>query len=181
MKNDSTYIYIGSNKYQLYGKTITLVIFIFIIGMICTHPMKWNSNGNYPPIFILYFFFPLMGLLLLTMLIVMTLELFFMSKSIEIDFKNKTLLLKYLFIQSDMLVLDDIIQYSETTISTKSSSYECYLIYTQNNRKHLLGDFNLAEHLPIKTFLDENEIKFIGHEKISIFSYFINYFKNKNN
>lgn len=178
MNQNSTYTYIGCNKYQFYGKFFVIILFLSPLVLIPTSPHSSKNDTNNPAFLIILL--SLICLLLLFMFILMILELLFLTNGIEIDFKKKNILMKYFLMKSETIELSNIIQYSETTISTKSSSYICYLIYTKNKRKYLLGDFNLQEYLPIKSFLDDNSTKFIGHEKTSMVTYFINYFRFKN-
>ncbi len=181
MDQNLTYTYIGCNKYQFYGKFFVIILFISIFGLFVYAANSGLTNSQPTKSEIIQTMFLIfLGLIFSFMLVMMILELLFITNGIEIDFKKKNILLKYFLIKSETIELSDIIQYSETTISTKSSSYECYLIHTKNKRKLLLGDFNLQECSTVKSFLDDNTIKFISHEKISMVSYFINNFRFKN-
>ena len=63
-------------------------------------------------------------------------------------------------------------------VKTSSSRYEGVLLNLKDGKKILIGDFNLKDYQPIKTFLETNNVSYIGHEKFSFVTYFINYFKH---
>ncbi len=95
------------------------------------------------------------------------------------DYEKKNILLNYFLKQPEVIEVSNIAKFSEVDIATRYNSSECILIYTKDNKKHLLGEYTLKEWLPIKKFLEENQIEFIGHEKFNIDSYSINNIKSK--
>jgi hypothetical protein len=72
----------------------------------------------------------------------------------------------------------DIDNFGSVTVRARYTGYDGYILHINNGRNYLLGDFNLKEIAPIKSFLVANSVAFIGDEKFSFFSYFINYLKS---
>lgn len=165
---------IGFNKYQFYGKIIILTIVLSLIGLFIYYrpPIKFDHAQIGGIIFLI-----LVWTLVMFFLILMTLQIIFLPKGVKIDKQNKTLTLRFLFAKPLMVLPNDINEFCTITVKTKSTNYEGVLIKAKNEKEYILGDFNLEDFRPIKTFLEETGVSFAGHCKFSFVSYFIKYFR----
>ena len=166
---------IGFNKYQFYGKIIILTIVLSLVVLLAYYrpPIKFENA----PIGGIIFLIAVWALLMFG-LILMTLQLIFLPKGVEIDLQNKMLTLKFLLAKPLIVLSDDIHEFCSIAFNTKSTTYDGLLIRIQNGKEYILGDFNLASFNPIKTFLEETNVAFAGHYKFSFVSYFIKYFRH---
>ena len=165
---------IAFNKYQFYSKIIILTIILTLVGVFAYYrpPIKFDDA----PIGGIIFLIPI-GTLLVCLLALMTLQLIFLPSSVDIDQQNKTLTLKFLFAKSLAFLPNDLTDFSSILVKTKSTSYEGVLIRTTSGKEFVLGDFNLQDFRPIKTFLEETNVTFTGHYKFSFISYFFKSFR----
>lgn len=162
---------IGFNKYQVFGKIILIPFLGFFFSLLIIALPNINFKNDS---FLFVIFFTLIISLLFVMFIIMILELFFLPKGVSIDYQNKSLTLSYFFLKQNVINIAEIIDYNSTNISSKSTIYECLLINTDYNKTYLVGNFNLKDYIPIKNFLEESQVSFGGHKKISIVIYFYN-------
>jgi len=171
---DNISITITCNKNQFYAKIIILTIIFTLIGVFVYYrpPIKFD-DAPIEGIIFLILVWTLVGFLL----IIMTLQLIFLPKGVDIDQQNKTLTLKFLFAKPLTVLPKDLIDFSSIVVKTKSTSYDGVLIRTSNGKEFVLGDFNLQDFRPIKTFLEETNVTFTGHYKFSFISYFFKSFR----
>lgn len=165
---------IAFNKYQVYGKIAILSIFLLFFGLFIFLAPPLKSDVN-PPVatFIFLIFF---GFLFFCLAILMILQLLFLPKGVNINEENKFIILTFFAASSVKIELSDLSNYSSTLVKTKSTDYEGILLNLKNGKKYLLGDFNLRSYKPIKYFLEDCNVSYIGHEKFSFINYFIKYF-----
>jgi hypothetical protein len=117
-------MYIGYNKYQVFGKIIVLVIFISFMGLfIYFLPHLHGFRFTFQTLFAI-----IIWLLIFWLFIIMTLHLLFFPKAVEINDVEKTLTVHYFFLQPNIIYITDMFEYSTTKLVTKSTSYEGILL-----------------------------------------------------
>jgi hypothetical protein len=165
---------IGYNRGQFFGKVIILTIMLSMVALFLYYrpPIKFD----HAPIGGIIFLAVIWSLLALFLLL-MTLQLFFLPNGVDIDETNRVLILKFVFGRQTILQLNDLSAFSSIAVVTKSSRYEGLLLKTANSKEYVLGNFNLEDFRPIKTFLENANVAFIGHEKFSFISYFLKFFR----
>ena len=160
---------IGYNKLQVFGKIFVIILISLMIILISVSKIQKSET---PPSLFIMLFFPFLAALLLFMYLMIILELLFLAKEVVINYNNKRLTLNYFLNPSVEIEISEILEYATTKVATKSTTYDGIVIYLKNGKYYLLSDFNLAGYLPIKKFLETQEIKFMGHKKISMVLYF---------
>jgi hypothetical protein len=163
------------NKYQVYGKITFLIIFLSVIGLfiIVVPPLRVDVNT---PV-VIFIFLILMGFLIFCFAILMTLQLLFLPKGVNIDEGNRLITLTFFVSRPFTITPDDVANFSSILVHTKSTNYEGILLYLKNGKKYLLGDFNLKDYKPIRSFLEDYNVFYVGYEKFNFITYFVKYFK----
>jgi hypothetical protein len=116
---------IGYNKGQFFGKVTILTIVVFLLGLFLYY--RPRINFDHAPIggiiFLAFIWF-----FLTLLLVLMTLQLFFLPNAVDIDEVNKTLVLKYVFGRQTILKTNSLSTFSSIAVVTKSSQYDgCWL------------------------------------------------------
>lgn len=168
---------IGFNKYQLFRKIAFLTVMIIFIAMfIFFHPvLKSKPNSSDVPMIFLI----IICLFLFFVSVLMTLQLLFIPKGVNIDHANNSIVLTFFGARSMTIYRNDLSNFSSTLVKTISTCCEGILLNLKDGEKYLLSDFNLKDYKPTKTFLEEGNVTWNENEKFSFIVYFINYFKHK--
>jgi hypothetical protein len=117
--------------------------------------------------------------LIFCLFVIMTLQLLFFPKAVDINHVDQTLTVHYFFLQPNIIYATEMSAYSTTKLNTRSTSYEGVVLHVKSGRKYLFDDMNLSDHKPVKSFLEDCKISFSGHEKFNNISYFVSFFKYK--
>ena len=107
----------------------------------------------------------------------MFLQLLFFPKGVEINDSDKTITVHYFFMWQEIIESRDILSYTNTKLGTKSTIYEGVLVKLKNGKKYLFDDINITNYKPVKSFLEDCKIDFLGDEKFNNISYFKSFFK----
>lgn len=175
-------MHIGFNKYQVYGKIIVLILFwgfislflFFLPGIKFDLEFTSATIGKATVIILIF------GLLFFLSCL-MTLQLIFLPKGVDIDKEKKTITLDYFFSRAIVININEVTNYSSTLIKSGKygqNRFEGVLVNVNDRCKYLLSDFNLNHYSPVLNFLEESNVTFIGHEKISMILYFRDLFKS---
>ena len=159
----------GPNKYQFYLKILVVIGFLLLlVGTIYvikypTGTMLETKNLIAAVLFVFFMSF---------LIVLVFIQLYFLPFRVIINNDAKSIEVCFPLHKSEMLCLDDIEQYSTTTIYTRSTNYEGLLLYVKNGPKLLISDFNLQDSKVVLDILEESQIPRIGMEKFLFWRYY---------
>ncbi len=169
-------MYISYNKYQVYSKSILLAIVLSIIILfVCRAPLsKLSFQFSWKVAFLIF-----LCLFLFRMMVVISLQLLFLQKGVNINVDDKLLEITYFLKKKDIVRMTDIKEFTTTKLMTKSTTYEGIMVYSNTGKKYLFDDISISDYKPVNKFLEDCNISFAGHEKFNNLNYFISFFKYK--
>ena len=103
-------MYVGFNKYQIYGKAIIIIVVLFFIGLFIFVAPHLKANSPTPTAAIV--FLVLIAILICLLTILMTLQLLFLTKGVNIDDKNKLIILTFFATRSLTIHINDLLNFS---------------------------------------------------------------------
>lgn len=151
-----------------------LIILISIsILFISIYPkMQIDGHSALASIFIALIF-----LLLFAMMALMSMQLLFFPKAVEINSTEQALTIHYFTLPSKTIYPNEISEYTTTVLHTRTTDYEGVLVHSKTGRKYLFDDISITDYKPVKYFLEDSKISLAGKEKFNNLSYFILFFK----
>jgi hypothetical protein len=168
-------MYISYNKYRVFGKTAMVALCLLFFGVIVlffARLPEFHFSFQMAVVIIL-------APLIFCLFVIMTLQLLFFPKAVDINNVDQTLTVHYFFLHPNIIYATDMSAYSTTKLNTRSTNYEGILLHVKSGRKYLFDDMSLSDYKPVKSFLEDYKINFAGHEKFNNFSYFVSFFKYK--
>jgi hypothetical protein len=157
---------VGPNKSDLWGRVIVqiplFIVFLYIVYVIVNPLGKHHFHPKNTGIYIY-------GLIILAFSVYNLIYLHVMPYWVIIDDKRNSLEIKYLLSKTKNIGLPDIVSYSSTTITSRSTSYFGMFLNLTNGKKILFSDLNFNNYTPIETFLNILKVENIGEEYYSFF------------
>lgn len=101
------------------------------------------------------------------------LEILYIPNGLIIDHEQKELTLKYFTNKQKVIPVSDINAYKKIQIRTKAGPCYGVVMYLSNGKPVLLSDLSLDGYLPVKKFLDDQQIDSIGEGDFSFMPYFM--------
>ena len=161
--------FISFNKWQLYGKII-LQPFVLAAVFFFAYPIA-RFGFTDPKMFLVLFF-----LIAAVFFVFFNLaQLIYLPIKVSIEDSN-ALAISFLLRKPRIIVIDDIDSFNFTRISTKSTLYDGIIVNLKNGKKALFSNFNLKDYLPLRQYLENSKIPFLGKINFKPVSFYRNCF-----
>lgn len=159
---------VKSNRFQIIGKIISFVFFLFVLVIFILRFPTAKGMG-------LMIFALIISSSLFFVETVFILQFLFLPVGIFIDKSTQQLTIRFLCNKPKHINLNAIESFNSTKILTKSTTYEGLIVHLTDKEIILLSNFNLKDFKPVMTYLEDSKIPFNGNEKFRALSYYRQY------
>jgi len=151
---------------KIFGLPVFLVIFVVSIYLIIYDALPQKAII---PILCAYTF----SITIAIIFLMFVFQIIYIPNGVLIDDELKQLTLKYLTSKQKVISVSDITAYKQIRINTKAGPCYGVVIYLLKQKQALLSDLNLDGYAPVKQFLDDHRVDYLGEGGFSFLPYFM--------